>query len=285
MHLRAGVAIAVLLGVVAAPALAAGPFVDGEVGGGYESNLDASSTSSQAAGAGFGRASIAVGLASEPDRVRYQVAARWSGLWYTDYADLSVNRITAIGGVYARLADGWIASVAPSIGGSFYGDGDRDSFELASRFGLRWHLHDRLGLRPAYTILWDDARADAFDRTAHRFSLDLDADVWPGGWLVLGGAIELGPVPRYIDASLVSGGGGPGMADRDPTVHKLIGTFGRSQLVVRTDATAYDLSLDLEQTVARWLRLRVGGGYSHVTADPAPYDAYFFSGSIGVQWP
>jgi hypothetical protein len=39
------------------------------------------------------------------------------------------------------------------------------------------------------------------------------------------------------------------------------------------------------QPLGRWLTARVGVGYSRVWADPAPYGAFFVSGSLGVPWP
>lgn len=281
--------LALLVGGVAPPGAAASPFADAEAGIGYDSNLNAASSSSDTAGSVFGFGSAAIGVASAPARVRYQLAAQWSGTWYADYSDLSSNRISATGGLYGRLADAVIVTFTPSIGGSFYGDDDRDSLNVSARIGLRWSIHDRIALRPGYAILWQDANVSAFDSTTNRFSLGLDAEVWSGAWLYAGYALELTEVPRYFDlfvSGMAPGGGVPGGGPGSiPLAGNFTGTFGRVQVAVRTDATIHDLSLDLEQALTPLVYLRLDVGYSHVTADPAPYDVFYTSASLGVRWP
>lgn len=275
--LLAGAALA-LAASLAAPASASEPFADGEAGGGYDSNLNAAPRSSEAKGAGFGFASASLGIATDPARVRYQVAGEWSGVFYTDYSDLSVNRIALAGGLFASLSDSLVASVRPSLGGSFYGDDERDSLDLALHLALRWQLHERIALRPGYAIVYQNARSSEFDRTAHRLSLGLDADTWPGGRVYLASTLEIGQVVRYLDPPP---GGGPGGSSQGDTT-KL---FGRSQIVDREDATITELLLEIEQSLTRRIFARASGGYSHVFTDPNDYDVFFASASLGIRWP
>lgn len=275
--LLAGVALA-LVGSLAAPATPAELFIDGEAGGGYDSNLNAAPRSSDAKGSALAFASASLGVANDPARFRYQIAARWSGLAYTEYSELSVNRVALAGGLFTYPSDALLASVLPSLGASFYGDDDRDSLDLGLRLALRWQLHRRFALRPGYAIVHQEARSSEFDRTAHRLSLGFDADAWPGGRLYAAYTLELGQVVRYLDAPAAGGPGG------SPS-QQMTNIFGRSQLIEREDAIVSEVLLEIEQSLPHRIFVRATGVYSRVSADPDDYDAFFASASLGIRWP
>lgn len=278
----AGAVGGLLLGTLAAPAAASEPFGSGAAGGGYDSNLNAATSAGDAEGSGFVFATAAAGLATAPADVRYQVALRWEGVSYAEYPDLSSNGVALAAGAFARLSEGLLLTAEPSVGGSFHGDADRDSLDLAVRLGLRWSLHERLALRPGYAFLWEEARESPFDRNAHRLSLGLDADLWPGGRARVAYALELGEVVRYLDVVADGGDGGPG--GMDVTSGRPTDVFGPLQVADRESATISEVTLGLEQELTPWLFLRAGGGYAHVSADPDDYEVLFGSASLGVRF-
>lgn len=284
-------AVALLCGAVAPPVRAAEFSVEGEAGVGYDANLDAASSWDEAEGSLYGSGAAGLAVASGPGRLRVQAATHWSVVEYSEVDDLSVHRWAGSAAAFARVFPGGIASARASLGGSFYGDGDRDSFDLGLALGLRWQLRDRLALRPGYAFLREDARVAAFDRIRHTFSLGLEAEPWRGAWAALALSVDRDEVVRYLEieeptgpAALASGMPGSGGSSRGGAGHR-VGTFGRPQQAERSDATAYGVALELEQAITEWLFVRSGVAYRRVVADPEPYHGLSAGVSAGLRWP
>ena len=271
------------LSVVARVAAAGSPFADAEAGGGYDGNLNAAATASDARGDGFGFARAALGWIGDGERITPQIAARWNGLAYADYTDLSMSRIAVEGGLRARASDAIGLRVLPSVGGRFYGDSDRDALEVGLLAAIRFEASPRASLESSYAFRWLDARAAVFDRSAHRFALALGGAPWPQGHLRLATAVELGPVVRYLPAPAPGGGGGGGSGSGGRS--RPNDTFGPGLLAERQSATVWEVALELQQDLTPHLYLAAGGGYGRAWTDPDDYDLYFGSASLGIRWP
>ncbi|MEZ4282970.1 MAG: outer membrane beta-barrel protein [Myxococcota bacterium] len=279
----------VFLGVASAPALAGAAefFADAEAGGGYDGNLNAASNSGDAEGAGFGFASGGLGIAGAPGgALRGELSARWNGVLYEQYSDLSVQRLALIGTLRARATESITLRLSPSLGGSFHGDADRDTLDLGLGIGARFALGRRFTLDPGYTLVRRDAAPSVFDRTAHRFALALGAEPWKSGYLRLTSTVELGEVVRYVETmGGGSGGGGGGGSGSTTGRGRPNDTFGADWIADREDATSAELALVVEQGLTDRIFVALGGGYSRVWADSSRYDVYFTNASLGVRWP
>lgn len=270
----------------AAPATGVEFFADAEAGGGYDGNLNAASNRSDAEGDGFGFATGGVGVASAGDGVfRSELSARWNGVLYTEYSDLSVQRLTLAGSLRARATEAITLRLTPSLGGSLYRDSDRDSFDLGVGVGVRFALGPRLSLDPSYTFLRRDATVSAFDRTAHRMALALGAEPWKRGYLRVSTMVELGQVVRYEEITGVGGGGGGGGSGGTGGQGRPNDTFGSNWTADREDATSAEIALSLEQGLSARIFVAVGGSYARVWADSSNFDVYTTNASLGIRWP
>lgn len=288
-RLLAGAAIGLAwIATDAVPAPGVEFFADAEGGGGYDGNLNAASTTNDAKGDGFGFATTGVGIASAPGgRLRTELSARWNGVLYSEYSDLSVQRLSLAGTLRARASEAITLRLSPSLGGSLYHDSDRDSFDLGVGVGARFALSPRLAVDPGYTFLRRDATVSEFDRTAHRFALALGAEPWRQGYLRVSTTVELGQVVRYEEIAGTgtgtggngSGSGGTGGRGRPND------TFGSNWIANREDATSTEIALSFEQGLSERIFFALGGSYARVWADSSDYDVYATNASLGVRWP
>lgn len=274
------------MGTDPAPALGFELFADAEAGGGYDANLNAASSTSEAEGDGFGFATAGVGVASAPGTIRTELSTRWNGVLYGEYSDLSVQRLAVSGALRARVSESITFRFSPSLGGSFYGDADRDTFDLGIGVGMRIELSRRLALDPGYTFLRRDSTTSEFDRTAHRFALALGAEPWAGGYLRATTTIELGQVVRYQEISGGGAGGGGGSGGGGTNgAGRPNDTFGSNWIAEREDATSAEIGLTFEQGLSERIFVALGGGYARVWADSSDYDVFTTNASLGIRWP
>ena len=281
-RLLAGAAVGLaLIGRDAPPAAGAEVFADAEVGGGYDGNLNAATNTSESEDDGFGFATGGIGVATAARApIRGELSARWEGVLYGEYSDLSFQRVTLAGALRARVSESITLRLSPRLGGSFYGDSDRDSFDLGIGVGARFAPGRGIHVDPGYTFMSRDAEVSEFDRTAHRFSLALGAEPWERGYLRATTTAELGQVVRYEQIAAGGGGGGGGPGQGRPN-----DTFGSNWIADREDATSAEIALSLEQGLSERIFVALGGAYVRVWADSSDYDVYTTNASLGVRWP
>ncbi len=245
------------------PVYAAAPSLrlDVGAGGGYDDNLNLASSTDQREGDGFGMAWLTAGVSAPASRnIRIAVSGDYSGTYYADFDDLTVNALAVRSSGRVSVRDSASITVGAGAGRRWYGDEDRNSTVYDASVGWRERITSRTDVTAGYRYASQAAEASTFSSRNNRVAVGGEFTPTAGSWLGLGYAIEVGRSVFYqsVLAPIPSGGRG----------RRASATFGANQIAFNADTTTHTVSAKWEQEAGDSFSVHVEYAHAFVSADP-----------------
>jgi hypothetical protein len=239
--------------VAASPVYAASPSLRFEVGvgGGYDDNLSQASSANQREGAGFGTSWLTAGASMPASRnIRILVSGNYSGTYYADVDELTVNALAVRSSGRVSLGD----STSMTVGAGAGHPG------METRIGTPRCTTPRVAVTAAYRYTSQAAEVSTFSSRRNRLAVGGEFTPTAGSWFGLGYAMEVGPSVFYQSTLTPIPSSGRG---RRPST-----TFGAGQVAFNADATIHTASTWWEQEAGDSLVVPVEYAHALIVADP-----------------
>lgn len=251
-------------------------FMDIGTGGGYDDNLNNAASGNQKEGSGFATAWLLLGGSTGAGKGRLSLSAGYTGTYYFDFTDLTVNGFTIRSGFLYPLTDRALFSGGALWGARSYGDSDRDATVYGVSLALKVQGLPRLATRIRYEYTQNAAEEAVFSYDSNRLGLSGEVKVMEAAFLTFGYSLD------FTERNLYQPAGGvipPGAHGRRPSA-----TFGLNQEVLKADSVAHIFSVDWDHTIYKELYTLVGYSYTYVQSDPGDYRDNLISGRIGYRF-
>jgi hypothetical protein len=250
--------------------------IDTGAGGGYEDNLNNATSDDQKEGSAFSTAWIILSGSTGVDRGRLFLSAGYSGTYYADFTDLTVNGFTVRGGLLYPLTDQTLLSGGVLWGARSYGDSDRDATVYGVSLALKTQVYPRFTTRVDYHYTQNAAEESVFSYDANRLGVSGLVKALEAAFLTFGYALEFTERNLYQSTAAPTPLGARG--------RRASATFGPNQDVLKADAVAHIFSVDWDQVIYKELYTLIGYSYSYVRSDPGDYRRNMLSVRIGFRF-
>ncbi len=246
-------------------------------GAGYDDNLNYATSADQREGSSFGLSWLSAGaLMPVSEKLRLTLNGAYSGTYYADFDDLTVNALAVRSSCRMSVADASSITLGASAGRRWYGDDDRNSTMYDAALELRRRWTSRVAMWAGYRYASRAADESTFSSRSNRLAVGGEYEPVEGSWIGLGYAIEAGQSVFYQSASVPIPSSGRG---RRPST-----TFGSNQVAFTDDTTTHTLSANWEQKALDTAFVRVEYAYSMVSADAGDVQDNLLWASVGYRY-
>jgi hypothetical protein len=250
--------------------------LDFGAGGGYDDNLNNASSADQREGSVFGSSWVTTGVSIPvSQKVRLAVSGAYTGTYYADFDDLTVNALAVRSSGRLLVRDSTSVDLAASAGRRWYGDDDRNATVYDASLGFRERVMPRLAVTAGYRYT-SRAAESTFSSRTNRFAVGAEFELVKNGRIGLGYAVEVGQSPFYQAASVPIPSGGRGR--RTST------TFGANQVAFRADTTIQTLSASWDRRAFESVAVRVEYAHSFIAADPGDAQSNVVWASVAYRY-
>jgi hypothetical protein len=253
------------------------PLVDLGAGGGYDDNLNNATTPGQRAGSMFGTSWVSAGaFIPVSPKVRVTLSGAYSGTYYADFDDLTVNGLSVRSLARVAVLDASSVTVGAGAGRYLYGDEDRDATVYDAGLDVRRRVTPRLAVTAGYRYASHAAEASTFSSRSNRLSVGGEFQSGDNTWFGLRYAGVVGQSVFYESITTQTPSSGRG--------HRPSSTFGTDQVAFQDDTTTHTVSASWEHEAADSIFARVEYAYSLVTADAGDAQDNVMWASVGYRY-